>query len=286
MAQKDLSEKNLEAYPDVFADTVNALLYQGEQIVCAENLQSAPTETFYKSNGGRLRNQFHDVSKYEMHHNKIKMQYTLENETSIKRKIILRKAGYEGAIYREQYDRKGVFPFISILLYWGKRRWNAPQNLIQLFGCEIPDKSRKFMDTINLHVYEMAHLPKKVRKCFRSDMRIVVDYLAEGKAYIPSQQKILHLEALLLMLKALTGDDRYREIIPDVQKIEKERGGISMCELIDKYENRGVARGVKQGRVEMLFELVRDGLLSLTDAAKRVSLTEREFFREMKKAGY
>ena len=229
MSQKDLTEKYLEAYPDVFADIINALLYQGEQIVLAENLQPAPTETLYKSKLGIMRNQFHDVSKYEMHHNKIKMQYTLENETSIKRKTILRKAGYEGAVYREQYDGKRIYPFISILLYWGKSRWSAPRNLFQLFGQDVPDKSREYIDNMYLHVYEMAHLPKRVRKRFHSDMRIVVDYLAEGKAYIPSNTKIIHLEALLLMLKALTGDVRYEDIIPDMKETEKKMGGVSMC---------------------------------------------------------
>lgn len=31
MGQKDLTEKNLEFYPDVFADVLNALLYQGKR---------------------------------------------------------------------------------------------------------------------------------------------------------------------------------------------------------------------------------------------------------------
>ena len=103
MGQKDLTEKNLEFYPDVFADIVNALLYHGEQVVCVADLQAAPTETLYTGKNTRLRNQFHDVSKYEMCDGKIKVQYALENETSMKRKTILRKAGYEGAVYREQY---------------------------------------------------------------------------------------------------------------------------------------------------------------------------------------
>jgi len=49
------------------------------------------------------------------------------------------------------------------------------------------------------------------------------------------------------MLKALTGDKRYEEIIPEIKNLEKEEGGISMCELLDKYENRGIAKGLSQG---------------------------------------
>lgn len=38
---------------------------------------------------------------------------------------------------------------------------------------------------------KMRHLPESVRCLFKSDMRIVVDYLAEGAAY-RSDRKIVH----------------------------------------------------------------------------------------------
>lgn len=256
MGQKDLTEKNLEFYPDVFADVINALLYQGEQVVLPKNLQAAPTETLYQGKHGSLRNQFHDVSKYEMHQGKIKVQYTLENETVIRRKTILRKAGYLGAVYRGQYDGREIFPFVGIVLFWGRKHWKAPRNLRQLFCREgVQERYEKYIDNVELPVYEMACLPERVRACFHSDMRIVVDYLAEGKNYLPTRQKIVHLEAVLLMLKALTGDVRYEEIIPELQE-EQEKGDVSMCELLDKYENRGKAIGIAQG-MERVNELIR-----------------------------
>jgi hypothetical protein len=41
MAEKDLTEKTLEAYGDVFADIVNGLLFQGRQIVSEQALMEA-----------------------------------------------------------------------------------------------------------------------------------------------------------------------------------------------------------------------------------------------------
>ncbi len=99
-------------------------------------------------------------------------------------------------------------------------------------------------------------------------MRIIVDYLAEGKNYIPTKQKINHLEALLLMLKALTGDDRYEEIIPVAQQQEKEKGAITVCELLDKYENRGMERGIEKG-VRVLIETCKELGLSRADTLIR-----------------
>lgn len=278
MAQKDLTEKSLEFYPDVFADVVNALIYQGKQTVAAENLLPAPTETLYSSNHGRLRNQFHDVSKYEMDRGKIRIQYTLENESKVKRRTVLRKAGYEGAVYRERYEGGEVFPFVSILLFWGKGRWKAPASLHQLFDCGAEQK--EYIDNIRLNVYEMAHLSEKVRERFHSDMRIIVDYLAEGKNYVPSGQKIQHLEEVLRMLKALTGDDRYEEIFPDLQEEKERTGGISMCELLDKYENRGREAGMVQGMKrmsELISHLISDGR---SDEIAR-TVTDKEYQNQL-----
>ena len=36
MGQKDLTQKNLEFYPDVFADIINALLYGGKPVLQPE----------------------------------------------------------------------------------------------------------------------------------------------------------------------------------------------------------------------------------------------------------
>ena len=49
MGQKDLTQKDLECYTDVFADVINALMYDGEKVLQDENLQPAPTETIYHS---------------------------------------------------------------------------------------------------------------------------------------------------------------------------------------------------------------------------------------------
>ncbi len=257
MGQKDLTEKNLEYYPDVFADILNALLYRGEQVVSATELQSAPTETLYPDSNNDLHNQFHDVSKYVIHNGCIKMQYTLENETRAKRKTVLRKAGYQGAVYREQVDGKETYPVISSILYWGKEHWKQPRSFSQLWHeKQIPDIAKEYIDDIKIHVHDMFHLPKEIRNHFKSDMRIVVDYFAEEKEYIPTNQKIVHVEALLRMLKALTNDERYEFLLKNIQIDENKEGGTTMCELLDRYENQGIMRG-KEESIRNLMETMK-----------------------------
>lgn len=41
MAEKDITEKTLEAFNDVFADIVNGLLFHGEQVIQEQALTDA-----------------------------------------------------------------------------------------------------------------------------------------------------------------------------------------------------------------------------------------------------
>ena len=282
MGKYDLSQKNLEHYPDVFADILNALLYGGRQFVRAEDLQPAPTETLYRSRKHQLRSQFHDVSKYETGHTGIKVQYTLENEMRCNRKMILRKAGYEGAVYREQYDGKiqETYPVIGTVLYWGKERWSASKSIHRFMrNGKISEEVMKYVDDIKLQVFDMRRLSKEVRSRFHSDMRIV-DYLAQGKDYVPTEQPIRHMEALLLMLSELSHDCRYEQLLQQLQKEDKVQGGMTMCELLDKYEKRGIETGIATGEqllASLMEQLFRDNRLAdaqrvLTDVETRKRL--------------
>lgn len=52
---KDVTQKNLESFPDVAADILNAFIYGGRNVVKKEVLYPAPTETEYASPGAVLR---------------------------------------------------------------------------------------------------------------------------------------------------------------------------------------------------------------------------------------
>lgn len=72
--KNDLVTKNFEAFPDVAADIINALLHNGEDVVTKEDLMPAPTESIYTDRENWLRNQMEDVTKYEMADGQIKAQ--------------------------------------------------------------------------------------------------------------------------------------------------------------------------------------------------------------------
>lgn len=64
---------------------------------------------------------------------------------------------------------------------------------------------------------------------------------------------------------------------------ERERRGLEQgrSEGEERGEERSVAIGKKRGFFQALAELVRDGLLSVKEAALRAQMTEAEFLAQM-----
>lgn len=63
MAQKDLCEKLLEDYNDVFSDIFNVLLFK-KNMIQEDLLLAGPTESIYKADQGYFRKQRRDIFKY------------------------------------------------------------------------------------------------------------------------------------------------------------------------------------------------------------------------------
>lgn len=251
---KDLVMKDFEAYPDVAADLLNVFLYEGQQRVKQENLLAAPTETMYQGQK-RLRNQLEDVSKYEMHSGRVKAMYLFANQSRVDSKMLFRKAGYVGGVYREQYKsrKKAFFPVIELVLYWGEKRWNRRESLHELLhNRNASEELLKFTDDLKLHVFEMRNLSDETRRLFQSDMRIVVDYLAEGNSYC-SDRKIVHKEALIKLLRVLSGDENVEDTIFMMQEMKmKEEDDVKVCELFEQYRRSGREEGLMEGLKEGL----------------------------------
>ena len=96
----------------------------------------------------------------------------------------------------------------------------------------------------------MRYLPKEIRKLFQSDMRIVVDFLAEGDGY-RSDRKIVHKAALIKMIKVLSGEMDTEDVEKWMEEQEIREDEVTVCELFDQYERKGRtegrAEGIKEG---------------------------------------
>lgn len=288
MKEKDLAEKQLEAYEDVYADIVNVLLFQGKTLVLQEKLETAVTQSAYISQT-QLRGQERDLAKYWWKHNVRIAFIGMENQTTINRNMPLRVIGYDGAAYRSQLLNKGQrvwYPVVTIVLYFGyKRRWKAPKHLLECL--QVPPELLPYVNDYHMNLFEVAFLEEEQVAMFQSDFRIIADYFVQMRKkrnYIPSNIPMKHSYETLKLLSVLSKDERF------VKVYEKgKEGGTTMCEVLDRIEARGFKRGKKQGqrqgekrgRYAVLKELAEEGIITVEEAARRINMSKDMFVQKM-----
>ena len=287
MEQNDIVTKNFENYADVAADIVNALLHSGIAAVRSEEMLASATESLYADSKNILHNQLEDVAKYHVMDGIPRALYLFANQTKVDKGMILRKAGYIGGEYRRQYEKQnfGLYPVIELVLYWGKARWEACCNLRQLIDGgkgTIAEATWKYVDDMQLHIWEMRYLPREIRERFQSDMRIVLDYLSEGNSY-RSDRKVIHKDATIKMIRVLSGDknvDDTGEILKELNV--KEEDEISMCELFDQYTRRGISQGISKGIIIMCKDFNATYEDTLQKLKNKLNISEKEAEEQMK----
>lgn len=288
----DTPEKELEDYPDVFADIINAFVYAGRQIVRPENLKPAPVETRYRNLSGTLRKQAEDIGKYEMEAGTAKVLFLLANQSSVDSRMILRKCGYTGGCYRGQYNGQSdnICPVLELVLYWGGKRWGSTLSIRRFFrGKHLPPELWSFIDNEQLHVYEMRRLPRKTIERFQSDMRIVLEYLSESPDRQCFLKEMKHPQAVLELLYVLLGNDRYQKLIEDLRTTglsdKRKKGGWKMTDFIgeawDNGMKQGVEQGVKQGIISTCRELGATFDETAAKLKEKLSLSDADVQKDM-----
>ena len=56
----------------------------------------------------------------------------------------------------------------------------------------------------------------------------------------------------------------------------QKEGGLDVCKAFEDEREEGREEGLVEGKINALIELVKDGLLKLEEAAKRLNMTPEE----------
>ena len=292
MKDKDITQKVLEKYNDVFADILNVLLFNGRDVVEESTLIDALPMSMLKIDG-RVRSQERDIAKY-WRKSKINVAlFGLENQTTPNRLMPLRVLGYDGAEYVKQSRKENIdkakYPVITLVLYLGyEKRWNCPKTLFEIL--DIDEDIKPYVNDFKINLFEIAYLDREKIDLFKSDFRILADYLYQmrvNRDYIADETTIEHVDELLTLMSAMTGDNRFEETINDLKGKEK----VNMCEVLDRVEARGIEKGIekgieqgiKRGTINTLVSLVNDGILSSYEASLRANMSVGDFEKYLKK---
>ena len=263
MGQKDITQKNFEAYNDVFSDIVNGTLFDGREVIKPESLVDAVAKSQYKADDNVIHEQERDVAKYWTDKNcYIRLALLgVENQLAIDMDMPLRVIGYDGSSYRDEMNQDEIvideetgkkhkirhkrYPVVTIVLYFGKTPWKRPLSLYDVL--EISDDLKPFVNDYKINLIDVPRLTEGQVEKFTSDFQIIADYfvqLSKNNDYVPKDKIIRHTDSFLKLMSVLTQDNKYVEM---GRKISHEMEGFNMCKVLDKAEARGKAIGEARG---------------------------------------
>jgi len=255
MNGKDITQKMLERYNDVFADIVNVLLFNGKKIVDEDELIDTPVDSALKIDG-EIHSQDRDVAKYWKNSQINIALFGLENQTVPDKLMPMRVIGYDGAEYKKQvleenrYKKK--YPVITLVLYMGyDRNWKYSNSLLDLL--EVDENLKPYVNDYKINIFEIAFLDREKINLFKSDFRMLADYLYQmrtANSYQGDESNIKHVDEILMLMSAMSGFKNVENII----KVAHERKVRNMKGFFELAEEKGLELGREEG-ADMVSEL-------------------------------
>ena len=140
VGQKDILLKDYFT-PDIFADAINAILYDGKSVVTPERMRTIDIETQHvEERDGDIRAdaRFRDLAKIVEVDDAIYCLFAIEHQSVEDYTMPLRIMEYDVREYlRQVKSNKGVQiqikPIITIVMYWKADKWNQPVSVKDMF---------------------------------------------------------------------------------------------------------------------------------------------------------
>ena len=244
MGEKDITEKTLEAYNEVFADIVNVLLFGGKRIIDPDDLVDQTPRSMYKADG-KIREVERDVAKRWVKNNIRIACIGLENQTGMDPYMPLRVSGYEGIDYQVQLrDLKPgekPSPVVTLVLYFGyKGRWTAPKTIHE--ALDVPEVLKPYVADMRMNLYEIAYLSWDQVNMFRSDFREVARYfvqIREKGEYKPSDDEMQHITEVLQLLNVMDKDHRFETAVNEKTAKEAKTMSEWLTRVLNESKNEG-----------------------------------------------
>ena len=194
VGQKDILLKDYFT-PDIFADAINAILYDGKSVVTPERMRTIDIETqrVEDENGNvtadtRLR----DSAKVVEVDDAIYCLFAIEHQSVEDYTMPLRIMEYDVREYlRQVKSNKGVQvrikPIITIVMYWKADKWNQPVSVKDMF-----DKNTVrwleynglggYIQDYRMHLFEPGTVKEEDLEKFKTELKDVIAYVKYNKS--------------------------------------------------------------------------------------------------------
>ena len=277
VGQKDILLKDYFT-PDIFADAINAILYDGKSVVTPEKMRTIDIETqrVEDENGNvtadtRLR----DSAKVVEVDDAIYCLFAIEHQSVEDYTMPLRIMEYDVREYlRQVKNNKGIQiqikPIITIVMYWKADKWNQPVSVKDMFDKNtvrwLEDNGLGgYIQDYRMHLFEPCAAKEEKLEKFKTELKDVIAYVKYSKStealkdynekYKPDLTK-----STVTLINELT-NSKYVFIEG------KER--LDMCEAFEGLIEEGRAKGKAEGKAEELKEKYKSWVTLSNNLKKR-----------------
>ena len=261
LGEKDILEKKLLMFNDVFADFVNGIMFDGKDVVKEDELVDLSGWSHYKGDDSKYRFQDRDVVKLWKKENVVISLIGIENQDIPDKNMVFRVLSYDGASYRtqlvEEESRKrkknsgiegelqDIFPVITFVIYYGEEEWRHETTLHKRLN--LGSELKHYVSDYSINLIDLKKLSEDDINKFKKDFKLIADYMVKGSKHKADRIDLNHPEEVSELILRLTGEELPFEV-------ECEEGGKNMEKffepMFERAEARGEARGRAEGRAE------------------------------------
>lgn len=316
MSKKDTVTKAFMRENTVFADAFSYLIFNGKKVIQPERLQELDTTELVqlivkgKNNKNESVQKYRDILKAAVIMEDENADYLLlgiENQTEIHYAMPVRNMIYDALQYGNQvaaiaaqnvkekkaptraeflsgfYKADKLRPVITLVLHFGADPWDVATSLHEMMDFPL-EEMRTFIQDYKIHLIDPAALEPDELEKFSTSLREVLGCIKYSKDKEKLSSFIRNNTRMMLEINAARVIQAITNITLDLSEEVEE---VDMCKAIDDMMQDSREEGKAEGRTEgILFALtglVRDGVLSIKDAAFRANMTESAFEAAMKK---
>ena len=181
--------------PDIFADAINAILYDGKSVVTPERMRTIDIETQHvEERDGDIRAdaRFRDLAKIVEVDDAIYCLFAIEHQSVEDYTMPLRIMEYDVREYlRQVKSNKGVQvrikPIITIVMYWKADKWNQPVSVKDMFDRNtvrwLEDNGLGgYIQDYRMHLFEPGTVKEEDLEKFKTELKDVIAYVKYSKS--------------------------------------------------------------------------------------------------------
>ena len=258
VGQKDILLKDYFT-PDVFADAINAILYDGKSVVTPEKMRTIDIETQHveeKDGDIKADVRFRDLAKVVEVDEAIYCLFAIEHQSVEDYTMPLRIMEYDVREYlRQVKNNKGIQvqikPIITIVMYWKADKWNQPVSVKDMFDKNtvrwLEDNGLGgYIQDYRMHLFEPGAVKEEDLEKFKTELKDVIAYVKYSKStealkeYNEKYKPDLTRSTVTLINELTNSKYVFIE--------GKER--LDMCEAFEGLIEEGRAKGRTEGRAE------------------------------------